>query len=139
MKAIRKAMLLIPALLLAAQPVTAASKTAKIKVTFVRATLAQNNHVGNEWWTGGYVNGKEVPEGGSVTLNVKSTDTIKLLAEAQEQDKYPDDGQASAAVKVSSVTKSLDKALSVTVTENRGRYSGNTAKWKFTFKIQRVS
>ncbi|MBO7746459.1 hypothetical protein I8J29_19785 [Paenibacillus sp. MWE-103] len=132
-------MLLIPALLLAAQPVTAASKTAKIKVTFVRATLAQNNHVGNEWWTGGYVNGKEVPEGGSVTLNVKSTDTIKLLAEAQEQDKYPDDGQASAAVKVSSVTKSLDKALSVTVTENRGRYSGNTAKWKFTFKIQRVS
>ncbi|SFJ49101.1 hypothetical protein SAMN02799624_04712 [Paenibacillus sp. UNC496MF] len=132
-------MLLIPALLLAAQPVTAASKTAKIKVTFVRATLAQNDHVGNEWRTGGYVNGKEVPEGGSVTLNVKSTDAIKLLAEAQEQDKYPDDGQASAAVKVSSVTKSLDKALSVTVTENRGRYSGNTAKWTFAFKIQRVS
>ncbi|QHW35003.1 hypothetical protein GZH47_09530 [Paenibacillus rhizovicinus] len=127
-------------LMFAAQTVTAASTTSKIKITFVSANLTENNHVGNEWWTGGFINGKEVAEGASVTLNVKSTDTIKLRAEAQEQDKYPDDGQANASVKVSSVTKAgSNKTMTVNVVENRGRYSGNTAKWSFTFRIQKIS
>lgn len=125
-------------LILSMQPAMAASKLTKIKVTFISAELVENNHVGNEWWSGGYVNGKEIAEGDSVTLSVKPTDTIKLRAEAQEQDKYPDDGAANASVKVSSITKTTTKALSVTVVENRGRYSGNTAKWKFTFSIQKV-
>ncbi|WP_219835631.1 hypothetical protein [Paenibacillus sp. R14(2021)] len=129
------AMLLV---LLLAQPVSAAGKTTKIKVTFVGASLDENNHVGNEWWSGAYVNGKPIDEGGSVTLNVKSTDTIKLKAEAQEQDKYPDDGEASTTVKAASVTKTITKALHVTVVENRGRYSGNTAQWTFAFQIQKV-
>ncbi|WP_199621445.1 hypothetical protein [Paenibacillus alkalitolerans] len=41
------------------------------------------------------------------------------------------------SVKVSSIKKSMGKSLSVTVKENRGRYSGNTAEWKFTFKIEK--
>jgi hypothetical protein len=122
------------------QPLSAAGKMTKIKVTFVSAELAENDHVGNEWWWGGYINGKEVDEGESVVLSVKSTDTIRLKAEAQEQDKYPDEGAASASIKVSSITKkTLNKTLTVSVVENRGRYSGNTAKWKFTFKLQKVS
>lgn len=123
---------------LSVQPLSAAGKTTKIKVTFVSAELIENNSVGNEWWWGGYINGKEVEEGDTVVLNLKSTDTIKLKAEAQEQDKYPDDGAANATVKVSSITnKALNKSMNVTVVENRGRYSGNVAKWKFIFKIQK--
>ncbi|GLX70331.1 hypothetical protein [Paenibacillus glycanilyticus] len=119
------------------QPVAAADKTTKLKVTLVSVELVENNHVGNEWETTAYVNGKEVQEGKSVTLNLKASDSIKLKAYAEEQDKIPESGSANVAVKVSSITKSVNKALQVVVTENRGRYSGNTAEWKFTYKIQK--
>lgn len=83
------------------------------------------------------MNGKNLKEGSSVTLNLKSTDTLKLKAEAEEQDKIPDIGSKSANVKVSSFSKSTNKTLSVVVKENRGRYSGNTATWEFKFKISK--
>jgi len=124
--------------IVAIHPISAASKTTKVKVTFISAEFVENNHVGNEWWSGGYVNGKEIEEGKSVVLNLKASDSIKLRAEAQEQDKYPDDGEANTVVKVSSITKAINKSLKVKVVENRGRYSGNTATWEFTFKIQKV-
>ncbi|KIL36219.1 hypothetical protein SD71_09770 [Cohnella kolymensis] len=120
-------------------PTSAASKTVKLKITFVSATLDENNHVGNEWWWGGYINGKVVEEGSTVVLNLKTTDKIRLKAEAQEQDKYPDYGESNATIKVSSITKAIHKPLKVTVTENRGRYSGNIATWKFVFKVEKSS
>lgn len=134
----RIVMMFVLAFVLSAQPLFAAGKTVKVKVTFVKAELVENNHVGNEWWWGGFVNGKELEDGTSVTLNVDPNGSIKLRAEAQEQDKYPDDGASSASVKVSSITSSVTKKLNVTVVENRGRYSGNTAKYQFTFKLEKV-
>ncbi|MEK4434724.1 MULTISPECIES: hypothetical protein [unclassified Paenibacillus] len=115
----------------------AAAKTLKVTVTLVSAELIENNSVGNEWAIGASVNGKNLKEGSSVTLNLKSTDTLKLKAEAEEQDKIPDIGSKSANVKVSSFSKSTNKTLSVVVKENRGRYSGNTATWEFKFKISK--
>jgi hypothetical protein len=129
---------IVIALVISAQPLSAAGKTQKVKVTFVSASLVENNHVGNEWWSGGYVNGKELAEGESVTVDVSSTGTIKLLAEAQEQDKIPEEGSATASIKVSTLKTTQNKSLSVKVVENRGRYSGNTATWKFVFKIEKV-
>ncbi|CAH1055259.1 hypothetical protein [Paenibacillus pseudetheri] len=137
-KMIRLFFILVFILVISAQPLSAAGKTQKVKVTFVSADLVENNHVGNEWWWGGYVDGKEIADGESVTLNVSSSGTIKLRAEAQEQDKIPDDGEASASIKVSSLKSTQNKSLTVTVVENRGRYSGNTATWKFVFKIEKV-
>ena len=115
----------------------AAPKTTKIKVTLVSVELIENNHVGNEWYTAAYVNGKEIEEGSTVTLNLKSTESVKLKAYAEEQDKIPDVGTANLSIKASSVSKTMNKSLKVKVKENRGRYSGNTAEWKFTFKIQK--
>ncbi|MCM3747322.1 hypothetical protein M3223_08135 [Paenibacillus pasadenensis] len=131
-------LILIIMFTLAIQPLSAAPKTIKVKVTLVSAELVENNHVGNEWWWGSYVNGKELEEGSSVTLTLKSSDTIKLKAEAQEQDKIPEEGAANKSIKVSSVKGTITKSLNVTVEENRGRYSGEQATWKFTFKIQKV-
>lgn len=120
-----------------AQPVSAASKTAKVKVTLVSVQLVENNHVGNEWLTAAYINGKQVQQGSSITLTLKSTDKITLKAYAEEQDKIPEDGTATVSIKASSVTQTISKSLTVEVIENRGRYSGNSAEWKFTFKIQK--
>lgn len=119
------------------QPVTAAAKTIKLKVTLVSVELVENNHVGNDWYTIAYVNDKEIEEGSTVTLSLKSSDSIKLEAYAEEQDKIPDSNTSSSTIKVSSVTKTINKSIKVNVEENRGRYSGNTAQWKFTFKIQK--
>ncbi|QUL57704.1 hypothetical protein KDC22_15195 [Paenibacillus tritici] len=131
-------LILVFALIISAQPISAAGKTQKVKVTFVSASLAENNHVGNEWWSGGFVNGEELGEGDSVTISASSTGTIKLRAEAQEQDKIPEEGSASASIKVSSLKETQNKSLTVKVVENRGRYSGNSATWKFVFKLEKV-
>ncbi|MGO4109416.1 hypothetical protein [Paenibacillus sp. YAF4_2] len=136
-KYLKLAMAVIFVSTLLMQPVYAASKTTKFKVTLVSVELVENNHVGNEWFTTAYINDKEVKEGGSVTLNLKSTDSVKLKAYAEEQDKIPDSSSSNTAIKASSITKTINKNLKVVVTENRGRYSGNTAEWKFTFKIQK--
>ncbi|GIQ65096.1 hypothetical protein PACILC2_36640 [Paenibacillus cisolokensis] len=73
--------------LLLAQPVSAAAKTVEVKVTLVRVELIENNHVGHEWYTTASVNGKELREGSTVTLKLKSTGSVKLEAYAEEQDK----------------------------------------------------
>lgn len=115
----------------------AAAKSVKVTVTLVSAELVENNSVGNEWAIAASANGKSLDEGSSITLNLKSTDTLKLKAVAEEQDKIPDVGSQTLNVKVSSITKSVNKTVEVVVTENRGRYSGNTATWEFKFKISK--
>jgi hypothetical protein len=137
-KWIKLVSVMVFALVISAQPLSAAAKTQKVKVTFVSASLVENNHVGNEWWSGGYVDGEELAEGESVTINASSTGTIKLLAEAQEQDKIPEEGSATASIKMSTLKATQNKSLSVKVVENRGRYSGNTATWEFVFKLEKV-
>ncbi|WP_019913046.1 hypothetical protein [Paenibacillus sp. HW567] len=130
-------LLLLFSLAVPVQSTSAASKNVKIKVTLVSAELTENNHVGNEWYTVANANGKEIAEGDSVVLTLKSTDSVKLTAYAEEQDKIPDSASEAASVKVSNITKTTTKALKVTVVENRGRYSGNTATWKFTFSLKK--
>ncbi|MGG1311440.1 MULTISPECIES: hypothetical protein [Cohnella] len=134
-KTVKVFLLMMLAFLVAVQPLSAATKTVKVKVTLVSVELVENHHVGNEWLTKGYVNGKEITEGSTVTLNLKPTDRIRLKAYAEEQDKIPESGTANATVKVSSIKSTINKSLKVTVVENRGRYSGNTAEWKFVYKI----
>ncbi|ALA42172.1 hypothetical protein ABE82_11815 [Paenibacillus peoriae] len=114
----------------------AASATSTYIVTFQQATLVSNDHVGNEWAIAAQVAGQSISEGNSV--KVKSNGSIKLYAYAEEQDKIPDEGEATKNVKVSSVsTKGSTVKLRVTVTENRGRYSGHQAVWEFTYKIKK--
>lgn len=135
---VKLVLVMIFALLVSSQPLLAAGKTQKVKVTFVSAELVENNHVGNEWWWGGFVNGEELEEGDSVTIDASTSGTIKLRAEAQEQDKIPEEGSASASLKVSSLKATQTKSLTVKVVENRGRYSGNSASWKFVFTVEKV-
>lgn len=118
-----------------ATPALAASASGW-NVKLVSVQLVKNEHVGNEWYYTASVNGKEVEEGSSVTL--KNVSSINLYAYAEEQDKIPDEGKAQKSIKVSTLTKKTQLVeMKVTVTENRGRYSGNQALWKFTFQISK--
>ncbi|GGG86821.1 hypothetical protein [Paenibacillus radicis (ex Gao et al. 2016)] len=133
-------LLIITLLSTLATPALAATASSKASytVTLVSTELVSNDHVGNEWATAFTANGKTIEEGESIKLSLSSTGSIKLQAEATELDKIPDEGSATKTIKVSSIKKELTSSIKVTVTENRGRYSGNQAVWKFTYKIAKT-
>ncbi len=117
------------------------AKSSKVKVIVELQSIecVQNNHVGNEWGFGSTVNKKELSEGDSIEISTTSKGKITIISIAEEQDKYPDYGDNTLTVSVSKLKANKDTTYTsnVTVTENRGRYSGNTAVWKFTYVVKR--
>ena len=109
------------------------AKTYSVKVTY-SATLISNDHVGSNWSKYVKANSKKAP----VTLTkLVSKDKIKIYCKATENDSSPDIGTYTATIKTSDLKKgTTKKTYYVTVVENKGRYSGHKAKWKFvvTFK-----
>jgi len=121
--------------------VGAATNTSKVKITIKLDSIEciENNHVGNEWGFGCKVNKKELSEGDSITISTTSSGKITIVSKAEEDDSIPDIGSKTLSISVSKlkVNKEATYTSQVTVTENRGRYSGNTAVWKFTYKVKR--
>lgn len=133
------AMLLLGStLLLSSHPIPTYAASSTYTVTFQQARLVSNDHVGNEWSIAGKVANKAISEGKSINVNVDSNGSIQLYGYAVEDDKIPDEGSNTKTVKVSSIaSKGSTYKVNVTVTENRGRYSGNEAVWEFTYKIKK--
>ena len=109
-----------------------------LKITLVNSSISYNNLVGNEWSTISSVNGKNLFEGNSVEITIEKDEKITLNASATERDKYSDRGTNSKSISVSELNSDEPNYIdfSVTVREDRGRYAGNTAGWKFRFKIE---
>lgn len=120
----------------------AASSTAKVKVSVKLQSIdcISNNHVGNEWVFGCTVNKKELAEGHALTITTTPSGKINIVSTAEEEDSIPDIGSRTLTVSVSKLKAGKDTSYTsqVTVKENRGRYSGNTAVWKFTYVIKRT-
>ena len=111
----------------------------KVKVTLQSVTCIENNHVGNDWGYGATVNKKAIYEGQTVEISTTPTGKITIVSMAEEDDSYPDYGSKTLTVSVSKLkaNKSYNYTSKVTVIENRGRYSGNSAVWKFTYVIKK--
>jgi hypothetical protein len=101
--------------------------------------LVYNNSIGNDWDTATMVNNKYVPLSGKENLDVSSNSVLELEAEARENDTYPDIGYNEKSFSVSRLNNYQPYTfnIDVTVQEDRGRYSGNTAIWRFHFTLQR--
>ncbi|AWB44239.1 hypothetical protein DCC85_08430 [Paenibacillus sp. CAA11] len=111
------------------------AKTYTVKL--VSAELTSNDHVGNEWAWSASVDGKSLDVGDSITLK-NAKNSIILKSYAVEQDKIPDEGSAEKSISLKSLSSNKTTVkLTVTVTENRGRYSGNKAVWVFTYQISK--
>jgi hypothetical protein len=107
-----------------------------ITVKFSSAKLIYNEHVGNSWYTGLDIDGKEVRRGKSAKYTLFSADQLSIECEACEDDTIPDEGIeyiefSVNQLKMGKTTFSKD----VIVIENRGRYSGNAACWRFTIVV----
>lgn len=96
------------------------------KVTLQSITLIKNNHVGNNWTKTVKVNDKKLTIG--KTYNISGT--LNAYIKISENDKYPD--IATKKVKLKKGTNTIY----LTVIENKGRYKGNTAKWKVIIKVK---
>lgn len=99
----------------------------------VTRSMDYNHSVGHEWSGYGSVNGQKISNGTKLTL--KLGQTIEFYAQMVEGDNVPDVGSSSGQC----TTEKADFENGFTVTqevivrENRGRYSGNTAGFTFTY------
>ena len=131
-------LLLGSTLLLSSHPTPMYAASSTYSVTFQQARLLSNDHVGNEWSIAAQVADQAISEGKTMNVKVDSSGSIKLYAYVVEEDKIPDEGENTKTIKVSSISsKGTTFKVNVTVTENRGRYSGNEAVWEFTYKIKK--
>ena len=100
-------------------------------------SLSYNNSVGNEWGYGVKYNGKYVESGSRVA--VSGNLLVDITAYAVEFDSYNDYGSKTVSFKPLSIGEKNSKEVTVTVRENNGRYTGNTAQWVFEITVERIS
>lgn len=107
-----------------------------LEVKLLGSSLAYNNHVGNEWGTSVEVNGLNL-KGSRQIIKLSKGERIRLYAAASESDKVVDFGSNSESISYSSleIGQTYIYEVGVIVTENRGRYSGNSAKWVFKIEV----
>jgi len=106
--------------------------------------LIYNNHVGNEWQLLIEINEKRfsVPRYGLpktiATFQFGHPIDITVRAIAIEEDTIPDVGSASTSFRLGCPpsSNSYTATLDVLVRENRGRYAGNTALWRFKVRVE---
>ncbi len=107
-------------------------KSASLTVT-PSAVCKDENHIGSNWTQEFSVNGRKVSEGSKVTLAVGDTLTVKAVI--TDNDSNPDVGEntATRTVTQNDLDRGFKMTMKVSVTENGGRYKGETADWTVTF------
>lgn len=108
-----------------------------VEISFLGASNIYNNHVGNEWVNVAEINGVVLYRGESLRLEVNDNDLITIKSESNEvSEKYNDYGYSI----VRGEGRELDQGDytiedRVVVTEDNGRYAGNSAEFIFKYKI----
>lgn len=102
------------------------------------AKLVDSNHVGNNWSKTFEVNDEAFSSGSVITVDPDSQFTVRLTI--QENDSKPDTDYYFARIAYSEELCENGYEVSETlyVTENGGRYSGNSAEWNITITITPV-
>mgnify|MGYP004515776535 FL=1 len=98
-----------------------------------------NNSVGHDWKFYATVNGKTISNSG-VEITCDVGDRVDLYTQCVEQDTYPDIGEDNSYIIIEKddLWNPFTVYCDVTVTEDRGRYAGNTAEIAVTFTFEPV-
>ena len=110
----------------------------KFRITW-NAKLVDSNHVGDSWSKAFEVNDETFSSGSVITVDPDSQFTVRLTV--QENDSKPDIDYYFARITYSEELCENGYKISDTlyVTENGGRYSGNSAEWNFTITVTPVN
>ena len=111
------------------------SKYMKVRIS---ANCISNNHVGNDWWYSYKVNGNLVNSGDIIPIKVNSKLSVSSMI--VENDSVPDEGKASYSLTVNQDYWECGFYIEQTiyVTENRGRYTGNSATWYVRYEFEPI-
>ena len=100
-----------------------------------------NNHLGGDWNHLLSVQEQVIKKGETLVLILKKRAPLSIEAYSIETDKnFSDAGKKSMDFIYSDLIAIEQNRfeIDVVVIENGGQYAGNTAKWKFIFKIQKL-
>ncbi len=113
------------------------AKPEKISVKLESCNLIFNDHVGNEWYFGSYVNGNLINYKERIELILPSDKKIKLQSILMEEnEKYNDHGRSESEINLNN-KPAVIKQL-VRITETNGRYAGNSAEFEFVYSINYI-
>ncbi len=98
-------------------------------------TLLYNNSVGNEWFNVYYCGEEYISSGKQWTVLRDTHEKIDIEVCITEDDKQPD---TASHITTISLCDGFQATETITVTESNGRYKGNTAAWKISYKIKLV-
>lgn len=113
-----------------------AAKQYYITVKFTSAKLLYNHHVGNTWDKHIATSGSTLKIKQSKKVVMKDTDQLSVVLTAIEKDSSPDIGTVTYKVNVSALkTGTSTVTQNIIVYENKGRYKGSDACWKYTITI----
>ena len=114
------------------------SPSASNRVTYTvtaSAKMLSNNSVGNDWSYYFEIDGKQIDKNRGVAINVKRGEPIPFYAKIVENDSICDIGSSSGEITPIDGSFYVDD-IYITVIENRGKYSGNTAKFQITYSFR---
>lgn len=124
---------------LAAPALAAGTAKYSITVKVVSVKVVSNHSVGNSWTHVATAMGKTLKAGKSCKATVKATDSISIVCTSTEKDSSPDIGTLTIPISISSLKMGTTTyTKTVTVVENKGRYKGNTAVWKYTVTVTKA-
>lgn len=98
-------------------------------------SLISNNSVGRDWKQEYFCENKTVVSGQRWTVPIDTTKTIKITAKITEDDIHKDIGYGYLSVELRDGFKT---STTVTVSEDNGRYTDNSALWEITCKVKLV-
>lgn len=109
-------------------------------IKFFDVKNVYNNHVGNEWRFGTYINDHLLGvEEGINLIYTSDYDKLELKAVLQEgKEKYNDTNVLEFEFDISDLKSTHPHGfyIEIDLTEGHGRYAGNKALWRFYYEIR---
>lgn len=99
----------------------------------IKRTMKSNHHVGDFWKFSCKRDGNEYNSGTQFQAALNSTESFSFTI--MESDDVPEYGSTSMDITLSD---GYTRTTYVTVTENRGKYSGNKAEWEFVITVSLI-
>ncbi|MEM7573858.1 MAG: hypothetical protein AAF433_13210 [Bacteroidota bacterium] len=108
------------------------------QLTYYGQELILNEHVGNEWAHGVWLNDIPLVKGEPVRLAAGRSYDLAIVA-AEQEETYNDQGDESVVLSPALLAQSFPNGefyLDVKVVEHNGRYAGGVAVWRFYFLLE---
>jgi hypothetical protein len=111
-----------------------------LNLRFIDATNVYNNHVGNEWAVGTFIDENLLNLGDAINIIYDSLDdSFELVAVLQEGREIHNDSNSKEFVMTfRELFNNYRKGFNIEIDlrEGHGRYAGNLALWKFHYELK---